>query len=232
MVEAPLITEPDFRSFLPAKERLDGGTPRAYKGFAMGSAVRREVRTAYGAAVAASFRRAYDEAGLGDRRAQVDDPEARSPELDVRWRRVTLGRGRALRSEGAAGQDRPSGAGHNRPAGAGPAEQHLRQLLGGDARTPIATLWRRAALRLHPDRGGDGRRFVAVNEAYEAAVAERHSAGAAHQEGQPGGMLLWQVRLARYRRRAEREAIETALEHVAGQQESASTSRKGVKSKA
>ena len=227
VVEAPLITERDFRSFLPAKESLDGGTPRAYKGFAVGSAVRREVRTAYGAAVATSFQRAYAEAGLGDRRAQMDDPEARSPELSLHWRRAEPNRGRALWRKGAAGRGRPSGAGHGRTAGAGPAEQHLRQLLGGDARTPVATLWRRAALRLHPDRGGDGRRFVAMNEAYEAAVTEQRSAGAAQREGQPGGMLLWQVRLARYRRRAEREAIETALEHVAGQQERLNKQREG-----
>ena len=40
-------------------------------------------------------------------------------------------------------------------------------------------------------------------------------------------MLLWRVRLARYRRRAEREAITTALEHVSAQQAQLVSQREG-----
>ena len=127
--------------------QLEGGTPKAYKGFALGSIVRREVRAAYGAAAATSFQRAYADAGVGARRAEVGDPEARSPELNTEWRRVSA---YSLRLREPAAP-----AGRQQAGRAGPAERHLRRLLGDNPLTPIASLWRMAALRLHPgDRSG------------------------------------------------------------------------------
>ena len=220
-VEAPLVTERDFKVYLPGAKQLDGGTPKAYKGFALGSVVRQEVRTAYGAAVEASFQRAYGDAGLGAERTEVDDPAARSPELRAEWRQASASSLRQLRPHVAAEVTHAKRR-------VGPAERRLRQLLGGDPRTPIATLWRRAALRLHPDKGGDGLAFVAAQEAYEAASEEQHAASALPREAdRQSGLLLWRVRLARYRRRAEREAVTTALEHVSTQQARLGKQREG-----
>ena len=222
VVEAPLVTEREFNVYLPAGRQLEGGTPKAYKGFALGSIVRQEVRAAYGAAVETSFQRAYSEAGLGSQRTEVDGPEARSPELSVEWRRATAG---SLRRPGPRDV-----AGARRAEQIGPAERRLRRLLGGSPSTPIATLWRRAALRLHPDKGGDGLEFVATQEAYAEAAAEQeqHTTGAPpHPAEQHGGLLLWRVRLARYRRRAEREAITRALEHISAQQIQLGSQREG-----
>ena len=221
VVEAPLVTERDFNAYLPEAKRLEGGTPKAYKGFALGSDVRREVRTAYGAAVAASFQRAYGDAGLGAKRTGVDDPAARSPELTIEWRRATAASLRMPKPRSPA-NDRPS------TRKVGPAEQRLRRLLGGDLHVPIATLWRRAALRLHPDKGGDGTEFVAAQEAYEEATEEQQQASAPPREAErQSGLLLWRVRLARYRRRAEQEAITTALEYVSAQQAELGKQREG-----
>ena len=221
VVKAALVTERDFNAYLPEAKQLEGGTPKAYKGFALGSAVRREVRTAYGAAVAASFQRAYGDAGLGVKRTEVDDPAARSPELKIDWRRATAASLRLQKPRSPA-SDRPS------TRTAGPAVQRLRRLLGGDMHTPIATLWRRAALRLHPDKGGDGTEFIAAQEAYEEAAEEQQQASEPPREAErQSGMLLWRLRLARYRRRAEQEAITTALEYVSAQQAELGKQREG-----
>ena len=47
------------------------------------------------------------------------------------------------------------------------------QMTRASDETSLASAWRRAALSLHPDKGGDAARFAMTHAAYEAAEEER-----------------------------------------------------------